>query len=206
MTSLIYVAMHGVHPTNTAFNIEDAQTNALRAEKQRPGALDYDYLWLPQKTGEWRLMRKPKGKRTVLAEKTARSIVAVAFTADEKTVPIDGPFPVKVRATPFGAELDISAYLFQAVFSELISKADDDPEGLVSELTDMAELLRAAVHGGRNSNARHEFDQRMDQLLKEFAGEGLIPVYGDQVTRLRDRLAEIAAPRPLPGQQARRTA
>jgi hypothetical protein len=206
MTSLIYVAMHGVHPTNTAFNIEDAQTNALRAEKQRPGALDYDYLWLPQKTDEWRLLRKPKGRRLLPAEKTGRRIVAVAFTPDEKTIPVDGPFPVKVRATPSGAELDISAYLFQAVFSELISKADDDPEGLVSELTDMAALMRSAVHAGRNSHARHEFDERMDQLLKEFAGEGLIPVYGDQVTRLRDRLAEIAAPRPLPGQQARRTA
>lgn len=119
------------------------------------------------------------------------------------SLPVDGPFPIKVTATPSGAELDVSAFLFKAVFTELITKADEDPEGLVSELTDMADLLRSAAHGGRDSHARHEFDERMNQMLTEYANDGAVPVYGDQVARLRDKLAEIAAPRPLPSQDRR---
>ena len=120
------------------------------------------------------------------------------------STPVDGPYPIKVTATPSGAELDVSAFLFKAVFTELITKADDDPEGLVDELRGMAGLLRSAAHGGRDSHARHEFDERMNEMLKEYANDGAIPVYGEQVGRLRDKLGEIAAPRPVPSQQARR--
>ncbi len=124
----------------------------------------------------------------------------------DTSMPVDGPFPIKVKATPSGAELDLSAFLFKAVFTELITKADEDPEGFVEELRDMADLLRSASVGGRDSHARHEFDERMNRMLAEYANDGAIPVYGAAVGRLRDRLAEIAAPRPVPGQQARRTA
>lgn len=201
MTTLMYVATRAGQPTGTALTPEAAQHEALRAEKQRPGATDYDYLWLPKGTGEWQLLRKPKGRRAVPAEKTSLRVTAVAFTPDERTVPVDGPFPIRVGATPAGAELDVSSFLVQGVFAELISKADDDPEGLVSELTDMAELLRAAAHGGRDSHARHEFDERMQQMVKEYADEGVIPVYGAAVARMAARLARIAAPRPVPGQR-----
>jgi hypothetical protein len=117
------------------------------------------------------------------------------------TTPVDGPFPIKVSVTPSGAELDISTFLFKAVFTELITKADEDPEGLVSELADMADLLRSAVHGGRDSHARHEFDERMNQMITEYANDGVVPVYGPAVGRLAGRLAEIAAPRPVPSQR-----
>ncbi|MFK0140653.1 hypothetical protein [Streptomyces murinus] len=123
------------------------------------------------------------------------------MTAD---MPVDGPFAIKVTTTPSGCELDVSAFLVKAVFTDLIAKSDEDPEGLVEELADMAQLLRSAVHQGRDSHARHEYDERMQQLVDEFAGGGLIPVYGSQVGRLRDRLAAIAAPRPVPAQQDRR--
>ncbi|MEV7154851.1 hypothetical protein AB0N77_09530 [Streptomyces misionensis] len=116
------------------------------------------------------------------------------------STPVDGPFPIRVTTTPSGADLDVSAFLARAVFAELIAKADEDPEGLVAELADMAVLLRSAVHQGRDSHARHEYDERMQQLVDEFAGGGLIPVYGSQVARLRDRLAAIATPRPVPAQ------
>jgi hypothetical protein len=112
--------------------------------------------------------------------------------------PVDGPFPIRVNVTTSGAELDLSAFLISAVFSELITKADDDPAGLVEELRDMADLLRSAVHQGRDSHARHEFDERMQGLVKEFGNDGMVPLYGEQVARLRDKLAEIAAPRPIP--------
>lgn len=117
--------------------------------------------------------------------------------------PVDGPFPIRVNATSSGCELDLTAFLISAVFTELITKADDDPEGLVDELADMAELLRSAVHQGRDSHARHEFDSRMQELVKEFANDGMVPVYGEQVARLRDRLDQIAAPRPVPSQTRR---
>jgi hypothetical protein len=202
MTTLIYVATRAGQPTGTALTPEAAQREALRAEKQRPGALDYDYLWADRKPGEWTLLRKVKGRRAVPAEKTSVRVAAVTFTPDEKTVPVDGPFPMRVAATPSGAELDVSAFLFKAVFTELITKADDDPEGLASELADMAKLLRSAAHGGRDSGARHEFDERMQQMLKEYANDGVIPVYGAAVGRLAERLGRIAAPRPVPGQRS----
>lgn len=119
-------------------------------------------------------------------------------------LPVDGPFPIRVNATANGAELDLTAFLISAVFTELISAADEDPEGLVEELADMAGLLRSAVHQGRDSHARHEFDTRMQALVKEFANDGMVPVYGSQVGRLAARLATIATPRPVPAQQDRR--
>ncbi|MFI1728237.1 hypothetical protein ACH40E_03150 [Streptomyces acidicola] len=118
-----------------------------------------------------------------------------------ENTPVDGPFPIRVNPTPSGAELDLSAFLISAVFTELITAADEDPEGLVDELADMAGLLRSAVHQGRDSYARHEFDERMHKLVDELAGGGLVPVYGAQVGRLAERLARIAAPRPVPAQR-----
>lgn len=114
---------------------------------------------------------------------------------------ISGPFPIRVNPTPSGCELDVSSFLVAAVFTELITKADDDPEGLVDELKDMAELLRSALHQGKDSHARHEFDARMQALVTEFANDGAIPLYGAAVGRMRDKLAQIAAPRPVPGQR-----
>jgi hypothetical protein len=122
----------------------------------------------------------------------------------DNDTPVDGPFPIRVNATPSGAELDMTAFLISAVFTELITKADEDPKGLVDELKDMAGLLRSAAHQGRDSHARHEFDTRMQALVAEFANDGMVPVYRAQVLRLRDRLDQIAQPRPVPSQQGRR--
>jgi hypothetical protein len=119
----------------------------------------------------------------------------------DNQTPVDGPFPIRVNATPSGCELDMTSFLISAVFTELISKADDDPEGLVDELKDMAALLRSAVHQGRDSHARHEFDDRMQAMVAEFANDGMVPVYGAAVGRMALRLAEIAAPRPVPAQR-----
>ncbi|MFB6955532.1 hypothetical protein ACFCYB_00495 [Streptomyces sp. NPDC056309] len=201
MSTTIYVATFGVLPTGTALTPEAAQREALREQKQSPEAARYDYRWFEHKPGEWRLLRKPSGGRLAPAEWTGRTVREVPFTPDEATVPVDGPFPVRVRATPAGAELDVSAFLFQAVFAEVISQADDDPTGFVDELRDMADLLRAAVHGGPDSSARHEFDERMRLMLKQYADDGVIPVYGAAVGRLAERLSQIAAPRPVPGQR-----
>ena len=112
--------------------------------------------------------------------------------------PVDGPYPIRVNATPSGAELDLSAFLMKAVLTELITAADEDPERLVEELRDMADLLRSATHQGRDSHARHEFDERMIGMVKEYGNDGMVPLYGAAVGRLRDKLAEIAAPRPIP--------
>jgi hypothetical protein len=41
----------------------------------------------------------------------------------------------------------------------------------------------------------------MQALVAEFANDGLVPIYGAQVARMRDRLDQIAAPRPVPAQR-----
>ena len=203
MTTLTYVAMNHRGPITTALTLEAAQREGLRNAKQDAAASQYDYLWVDVRPGEWKLLRKAAGMRHVAAEKTSWKVVAVALTPDEAT-PVDGPFPVRVAATPSGADLDVSSFLFKAVFAELIAKADDDPEAVAVELSEMADLLRSAVAQGPNSHARHEFDEAMQRMIKEYGNDGLIPLYGAAVGRMADRLAEIAAPRPLPSQQDRR--
>lgn len=114
---------------------------------------------------------------------------------------IDGPIPAFVTATEDGAELDISLHLIRAVFAELFQQAAEDPKGFAAEFADMYELSQSAQHQGRDSHARHEFDARMVAYLKEFADEGKVRLYATGLHQLRDALAEIAAPRPVPGQR-----
>lgn len=195
-----FVAMNHRGPIATALTVEAAQRQGLRSAKQIASAAEYDYIWVDAKPGEWQLMRKPAGKRHVPAERTAHKVVEVALIPDEATV-VSSPFPVRVSATTSGAELDVSSFLFKAVFAELIAKADDDPVAVATELADMADLLRSAVAQGPDSHARHEFDECMRRMIKEYANDGVIPLYGPAVGRMRDRLAQIAAPRPVPGQR-----
>lgn len=195
-----FVAMNHRGPIATALTVEAAQWQSLRSARQNASAA-YDYIWVDVKPGEWQLLRKPAGKRAVPAERTAYKVVEVAHIPDEATT-VSGPFPIRVAASAGGADIDASAFLVQAVFTELITKADESPEELVAELADMVGLMRSAMHGGRNSHARHEFDERMQQMLTEYANGGVIPVYGPAVGRMADRLAQIAAPRPVPGQRS----
>jgi hypothetical protein len=192
-----FVAMNHRGPITTALTLEAAQREGLRNAKQNAAAGQYDYLWVDVKPGEWKLLRKAAGKRHVAAEKTSWKVVEVTLTPDEAT-PVDGPYPIRVAATPSGAELDVSSFLFKAVFSELITRADEDPEALATELSDMADLLRSAAKQGPDSHARHEFDECMRRMIKEYANDGQIPLYGAAVGRMAKRLAEIAAPRPIP--------
>ena len=117
---------------------------------------------------------------------------------------IEGPFPLTVRATENGAELDVSAFLIRAVFTELVTQAAEDPHGLGEELASIGDLLQSAVHGGRDSHARHEFDEQMQRLVDTYAAGGTVPLYATGLHQLRDALVEVTAPRQVPGQ--RRTA
>ncbi|RPE40209.1 hypothetical protein EDD90_3245 [Streptomyces sp. Ag109_O5-1] len=114
---------------------------------------------------------------------------------------IDGPFPITVNATDDGAELDISSFLIRAVLTQLVTDAAEDPEGVGEELAGIGGLLKSAVHQGRDSHARHEFDAKMQELVERFAAGGTIPLYGAAVGQMRDALAVIAAPRPVPAQR-----
>jgi hypothetical protein len=114
---------------------------------------------------------------------------------------IDGPIPFTVSATESGASIDIERYLVRAVFTAIFAAADSDPEGFGEEMADMHALSVSAQHGGKDSPARHEFDERMDAYLREFVGEPVIELYGDGVRQLRDAMGEIATPRAVPGQR-----
>lgn len=118
-------------------------------------------------------------------------------------MPVDGPYRIYVDATPTGAGVDVSHYL-TAVLLNLAGSAEEDPEGVLESLVDLAALARSAAHQGRDSHAAHERDERVQQLLGEVADDGVIPVYGPQVARFAARLSEIAAPRPVPAQRERR--
>jgi hypothetical protein len=118
--------------------------------------------------------------------------------------PVDGPFRIHVEPLPTGATLDMTHYL-TSVLLNLASAAEEDGEGLLSELVHIAECARQAAHQGSDSHAAHERDERVADLLAEFADEGRVPVYGGQVLRLAARLHAIGTPKAVPTQQ-RRTA
>jgi hypothetical protein len=114
---------------------------------------------------------------------------------------IEGPFPLTFRATDKGAELDITRFLVRAVFAGLFQAADGDPHGFGEEFADMYALHQSAQTQGRDSHARHEFDERMHKLIDEFADGGKIDLYAGGLHQLRDAAAEITAPRQVPGQR-----
>ncbi|HEY6115443.1 MAG TPA: hypothetical protein VI172_05745 [Candidatus Dormibacteraeota bacterium] len=119
---------------------------------------------------------------------------------------IDGPIPFTVTTTESGADINIERWLVRALFTAVFEAADNDPHGLGEEFADMHRLAISAQHGGRDSHARHEFDTRMERYLREFVGEPVIELFGDGVRQMRDAFTEIATPRPVPAQPARRTA
>lgn len=118
----------------------------------------------------------------------------------------EGPFPLTVHPTDTGADIDISGFLRLAVLTELVTQAAEDPHGVGEELAAVGDLLSSAIAQGRDSHARHEFDEQMHQLVDRYAAGGRVPVYHTGLRQLRDVLAEITAPRPVPSQERRRTA
>lgn len=116
--------------------------------------------------------------------------------------PVDGPFRIHVEPLPTGATLDMSHYL-TSVLLNLAAAAEEDGEGLLAELVHIAECARQAAHQGSDSHAAHERDERVAELLAEVADEGRVPVYGQQVLRLAERLRVIAAPKAVPTQVRR---
>ncbi|MDX2513902.1 hypothetical protein PV355_01805 [Streptomyces stelliscabiei] len=114
---------------------------------------------------------------------------------------IEGPTPLTLKATADGAELNVSRFL-RTVFLDLFNAADSDPEGFAAEFAEMHALAQSAQTQGRDSHARHEFDERMNKLLDEFADGGTIDLYAGGLHQLRDAAAEITAPRSVPGQRS----
>ncbi|MEW2351490.1 hypothetical protein AB0904_27955 [Streptomyces sp. NPDC006684] len=113
--------------------------------------------------------------------------------------PVTGPSRIYVDPTPTGIRLDISDYL-RTFLTGLAQAADEDPQSLLADLLELAALARVAHAEGSDSHAAHARDALVDSLLTEI-GDGRIPVYGAQAGRLRDRLAELTAPRPVPTQR-----
>ncbi|MFE5681682.1 hypothetical protein [Streptomyces sp. NPDC056512] len=114
---------------------------------------------------------------------------------------IDGPFPVTLAATKDGAALDVTKYLVRAVFLELFEDADADSNSFGEEFADMHSLAQAAQRGGADSQARHEFDVRMERMIERYADGGKVELYASGVGQLFSAVREIAAPRPVPGQR-----
>ncbi|MET8475381.1 hypothetical protein ABZY90_19805 [Streptomyces sp. NPDC006422] len=114
---------------------------------------------------------------------------------------IEGPFPLTIKATADGADLNIATFLVRAVFLELFEQASEDPAGFAEEFADMQALSQAAQRGGADCHERHEFDERMNRMIDEHAGGGRIDLYAGGLAQLLAAAVEIMAPRPVPGQR-----
>lgn len=125
---------------------------------------------------------------------------------------IDGPTPVFLTQTDDGKPaIDISPFLARVVFPTVFEAADanavaDDENGFGDELADMHALAVSAQHQGRDSHARHDYDERMDKYLSEFAGDGLIELSVAGLRQMRDAIDEALRLREVPEQSDRRTA
>lgn len=113
---------------------------------------------------------------------------------------IEGPFPLTVRPTESGADLDVSKFLVRAVLVQLFADAAEDPQGFGEEFADLHALSQSAQFQGRDSHARHEFDERVDKMLGAF-GEGRIDLYATGLRQLRDAIDAVLKPREIPAQR-----
>lgn len=116
-------------------------------------------------------------------------------------MPVTGPHRIYVDATPSGVALDVSHWLHSVLVS-LAEQAAEDPQGLVDELVEIAELSASAGAQGPDSHAVHERDARVQELIEQVAGDGAIPVHGVQVGALAERLRRLAQPRRVGGAAA----
>jgi hypothetical protein len=116
------------------------------------------------------------------------------------TYRIEGPFPLTVRPTESGADLDVSRFLVRAVLLQLFADAAEDPHGFGEEFADLYALSQSAQVQGRDSHARHEFDERVDTMLGAF-GDGRIDLYTTGLRQLRDAIDEVLKPREIPAQR-----
>ncbi|MEU6057939.1 hypothetical protein [Streptomyces sp. NPDC047097] len=114
----------------------------------------------------------------------------------DPTTPVDGPFAITVTPVPAGVALDVTPFL-TAILLTLAAAVAEDPDGMLDDLREIADLARSATHQGADSHARHELDERMQRLLAEVADDGCMPVYGQQVHRLADSLLRTAGPRAV---------
>ncbi|WP_367140403.1 MULTISPECIES: hypothetical protein [Streptomyces] len=108
-----------------------------------------------------------------------------------------GPFRVYVDPTPAGVEIDVS-HMIYALLRQLAADFEEDPDGVGEILTDIAAADRAA--SGPDSHATHERDDLVERLLESIGG-GSVPVYGQQVLRLAERLRVLGMPKAVPHQR-----
>ncbi|MEU8473705.1 hypothetical protein [Streptomyces hygroscopicus] len=103
---------------------------------------------------------------------------------------VTGPYRVYVRRIPAGAVLDVEHYLIR-----VITSIADDPD-LLDLLMEIAEDRGTA----RQYDGHAPEALLVERLVAELGYE--LPLYGDAVMRLADRLAEMAPVVPVPAQRA----
>ena len=113
------------------------------------------------------------------------------------TYRVEGPFPLTVRPTENGADLDVTQFLVRAVLLQLFANAAEDPEGIGEELADMHALSVTAQRQGHDSRARREFDECLDEMMGGF-GEGRISLYTSGLRQLRDACDAVLKSRENP--------
>lgn len=115
--------------------------------------------------------------------------------------PVNGPFAVGVTAIPAGVELDVSDYLRHFLLA-LADEAEENPDSLIESLVELADAQRAASGRPLHSAEVRERDETADALVAKYSDRGRIPVYGQQVMRLTERLWRLVRPRPVPAQRS----
>lgn len=139
----------------------------------------------------------PDGRRTMIwvsaSTLDGELVDAELRAAITPAAAVDGPHRITVRGIPAGVTLDVSAYLTHVV-RDLARVAEEDPQGLIEDLTVIAAYARSAEAQGPDSHAAHQRDDMIGQLLLEVAGDGELPIYGAQVERLAHQLLRLSPP------------
>jgi hypothetical protein len=112
----------------------------------------------------------------------------------DRTTPVTGPHPIHITAIPGGANLDITAYLRNAIHDAL--------DLLTGELLEDFDRAVEQTPCDPHKVERPEdlpFERLVNTLVERVGAP--LPVYGQQVAKLADALHQIARPKGLPGQR-----
>lgn len=105
--------------------------------------------------------------------------------------PVSGPFPVIVESIPTGVTLDLEKFVRTTV-TDVVDK-------LLGEYADRFDEVAAAAPSDPHTVQRPAdllFESLVDELTAEVGTK--LPIYGDQVLRLAERLRLLAQPKAVP--------
>lgn len=112
--------------------------------------------------------------------------------------PVTGPFPITVGSIPTGVTLDLSRFV-ESVVTDVVAALLDERNDYLERVDELLEARPVDPHVIQRAG-----DLPVEQLVHDLVKNEIstsVPVYGDQVLRLAERLRLLAQPKAVPAQR-----